>query len=59
MIRDPFFGGVIYFDAETGKVSKACYPVYETETSAFANGLAEVLVDELGLWADYRPQAEN
>lgn len=59
MIRDPFFGGVIYFDAETNKVSKALYPNSETEVSAFANGLAEILVDELGLWLNYQPQAKD
>lgn len=59
MIRDPFFGGVIYYNADTNQVSKACYPVYETETSSFANGLAEVVLDELGLWLDYQPQTKT
>ena len=59
MLRDPFFGGVVYFDYATNQLSKAKYPPCETEASAFTNGLAEVLVDELGLWLNYQPQSKE
>ncbi len=52
IIRDPFYGGVMYYDEDSNKCSRAYYPTTETEFSAIKNNLLNIEIDDLNIWAN-------
>lgn len=58
-VRKPYYGGVVYHDPDTGKISEASYPTDETEMSAFMNGRLQVIRDELEIWPPQQREEES